>query len=625
MLEDDTAFAFSVSMFPRAPNRQGQIHIPLAASINPFSTATQVISAELPACARCGAFVFSTDNRSRSCQFCGNYLLESVQLPDCPSCEWVTATSPPTKSFILIDATSLSRSCSFYDAVLESLPSALPPGIFVISAFTTELRILTPRPSLLCYPTLDNCPVPPFAFHSSAPHDLSPLLPFRSFRACDVLNGIRFAMKAVGPNGRVVVFLSSRPVDFVRVPGDLNLAVRSTPNFNPDWVDLQRKLRKLNIIVDFFVNIPSSNVIDTTAISEFVKGLYGNLVVVDNSVFFRLSEIAGEFLATCPVSAQFLFPLNFACPHSERGQWFGRKTIMFNSSQAPLIPIEMLKIGPQAVPFQCWVKWQSAAGSSIIRVFSRMIACYDCLVRVFDSCDQKILLKVIVTKLLNEFASSGKGVGALSSHAIRLLTPFFRAYRKYAYEQQCRPDQFVFPKALGVLPAATLGALKSCAFAYGTMQAERFYWMDKLANMSPRDVFRACCPVMMDITDFVSDQGPARLLALTKQSLWSHQLVLLDDVLSTWIWIGKSLKSMLCIDLFNEEEAFLVEMIEKNETAASQRLFSLVKSPIKLCVEDGIGHHSFLCRLILDAGSSLPCERAFIGQLQMSILDRLGK
>jgi hypothetical protein len=157
------------------------------------------------------------------------------------------------------------------------------------------------------------------------------------------------------------------------------------------------------------------------------------------------------------------------------------------------------------------------------------------------------------------------------------------------------------------------------------MQSERLYWMDKLATMSPRDVLRACYPVMMDVTDFVANQGPIRLLALTKQSLWSHQLVLLDDALSTWIWIGKSLKSAMCIELFNEEEAFLVEMIEKNETAASQRLFSLVKSPIKLCVEDGIGHHSFLCRLVLDRGSSLPCESAFLGQLQKSILTKLYK
>jgi hypothetical protein len=423
----------------------------------------------------------------------------------------------------------------------------------------------------------------------------------------------------------VAVFLSSRPVDFVRVPGDLNLVVSYTPNVNPNWVNLQRELKKLNIVVDFFVNIPSSNVIDTVAINEFVKGLHGNLVVVDHSVFFRLSEIARDFFTTCPASAEFLFPLNFACPQSRKGQWFGRKTVMFNSSQAPLIPIEMLKIGPQVVPFQCWVRWRSAAGSSMIRVFSQMVVCHDYLVRVFDSCDQKIFLKVIVTKLLNEFSSSGKDVRALSSHAIWLLTPLFRGYRKYAYEQPCGNHQFVFPEALGVLPAATLGALKSCAFAYGTMQAERFYWMDKLANMSPRDVLRACYPVMMDITDFVSNQGPARLLALTKQSLWSYQLVLLDDALSTWIWIGKSLKSALCMDLFNEEEAFLVEVVEINETAASQRLFSLVKSPIKLCVEDGMGHHSFLCRLVLDPGSSLPCESAFIGQLQRSILARLNE
>jgi hypothetical protein len=106
---------------------------------------------------------------------------------------------------------------------------------------------------------------------------------------------------SVGSGGRVAAFLSSPPSDFS--------ATRTgrIPNFRMEWADLQREFERDEICVDVFVNVPSPNSIDLTAIHSFV----GLLCVVNLRDHDGLDVRIIAFLSAVLVVIEFILLLCF--------------------------------------------------------------------------------------------------------------------------------------------------------------------------------------------------------------------------------------------------------------------------------------------------------------------------
>jgi hypothetical protein len=509
----------------------------------------------------------------------------------------------------LIDASSVSHSSLFYQSALEAFPKLNPKefGQVIISAFGSGLRILMPNQKLFCYPTLDPCFVPNSAFHLSIPGQISELLHYRSFRPPNILDAISFAQNVVGEFGRIVVFLSSCPSDFKPLNITDSSPITSSPNFGANWQQLQKTLMASHISVDILVNLPSLNAIDTVALSNFVEPLQGQLKVIDRSLYFKLADVLTTFWDSFPVSVELRLPLHFSGHRLKSSKFCQSKFMNLNSTSSAIVRIEFASFGPQTIPFQAIVRYRSLSGRSMIRVFSKRLLCSDNLIDVFSHSNESVLMKLIASATVEQFFSYPKG---LTDFVINFLGPLFRG-RNLTVGDSSPP--------LSNLPKYCLGLTKSFAFAFGALQAERVSYIRHLWYGTPSDILLSCYPQLWDVTDYLGDKGDPRLCPLKKVYLLAFKIFVLNDGVSTWIWVGKNLNADLSRTLFEDDEPSMVEDVEPNETDASRRLFRFVSGTVKLCIQDGTGHYAFLSRLVEDQTGVLPHTEAFMTILRRSI------
>ena len=138
-----------------------------------------------------------------------------------------------------------------------------------------------------------------------------------------------------------------------------------------------------------------------------------------------------------------------------------------------------------------------------------------------------------------------------------------------------------------------------------------------------------CSPLILYVTDYLLNEVENINIAskeikyytiLTKLYLDSKKIFILYDGFSTYIWVGTQIPKILIFNLFGVEEFYQIVDIQPFNTEASIRLYNLVRNSIVLCIEDGIGHQSFLNKLIHDNSMGLPSYNEFLAMLQRSLI-----
>jgi hypothetical protein len=101
-----------------------------------------------------------------------------------------------------------------------------------------------------------------------------------------------------------------------------------------------------------------------------------------------------------------------------------------------------------------------------------------------------------------------------------------------------------------------------------------------------------------------------------------NEVFFLDDGFSNWIWVGSDVSEDIVAGLFSSTSTGTVDDVNSLETELLRRLFSMVTHPLRICVQGGIGHNSFLARMVEDQSIGLPSIEGMICEIQRLIVRR---
>ena len=592
------------SVFPRSPDRQRQVQIPLGVVVGPVK---QMESENLrpPRCEVCGAFLFPGDQSARFCRFCKNVCLNVPALPSSMVQEWTEPAPCVVKTMILLDGSMCSKCGNFFKTVVDALPDSLPRNLsnFALGCFSSDVVLLRPGGSLLCYPDLSESVVPSLAFHKVPPSTCKGLLTYVSLQRADVVAALRFAERAVGPHGRVVLVLGSPPKGFTRVEPLLELTEMFSGNFTPEITAILNSFKEGSITVDMLVNIPTSNSIDLITLTDLVAPLRGRIFVTDETIQSKIGNFLAEMFACFPVSVHVKLPTNLEGPRFTRGRFCNTLDFEMNSSNSEYLSIQMKTIGEMTAPCQCVFQFIGHDQLLHVRVVSFDIPCSDDLASVFTCANAGAFLKAITNQLIDRWRAKHEDVKELLLYSYTLLVPFLKGYNMYI----ANSPEPVMPPALADLPRWVLGCLKSSVFSYGTFMSERYYYMHRMYHMPVSDLATVCYPVMYDVSAYLLGSSDA-ITQCSLSKTWMHpeRILLLDDGFHLWVWVGRGVSETLCYDLFGTDDFDTLVDFHPNDTPVSQTVWHLINRPVKLCVHNSVGHHTFTLRLVEDSIPGIP-------------------
>ena len=614
-------YCLTTSVFPRCPDRQKQAQIPLGLVVGPIPQIS-IEPGRLPKCEVCGAFLFPDDQSAKLCQFCGNVCLDTSPLPKTSLCEFVEPAPHRTKTIVLIDGSTCSKCSNFFKTIVETLPSCFPEqfNTFAVGCFTNDVVLLGPNGRLLCYPDLSDCVIPELAFHMSVPTSLNGLLIYSSLKRADLFSALKFSERAVGPYGRVILILGSPPQGFVRVEPSLELLEPFSGNMTQDLADIVKSFKYKGISLDILANTPTSNSMDMIALTNLVSPLSGQIFMTDETAQSKLSEILSMLFLCRPVSVFLRLPKNFESPNCVKERFCNSLLLSMNSSNSEYIPLFMKEIGDIEAPIQCVVKYTGIDQLLHIQVISFRIPCSDDLALVFSSANSGAFLKAISRQLIDRWRMKHEDIKQLVIYSYTLFSPFLKGYNTYILHS---PD-LVIPPSLVNLPATVLGCLKSLVFGYGSFMSERYYFMHRMYHMPINELRIACYPPLYDVSGYVSRVSNVVVpVSPTKQSLRIDGIFLLDDGFYNWIWVGRGVNESLCGEIFESDDFDTLVEFHPNESAASKAFWELIHRPVKLCVHNSVGHHSFTLRLVEDSIPGLPSLSKYVAGIAKTIRDEI--
>lgn len=650
MIVSSNSFAFSANIFPRAPDRQELLHIPLSLSIYPFDPNCNVIEKKLNECSICKSFIFHEEVEPQSqgftpdfikCPFCKTQtnIVQYQSTP--PFVEWAISDSSPPKTLILIDSSHLSRTCGFFEEILKNLPKSIPNGLtnFLVASFNSSLTVLTPDNKLLIFPDFEEIDIPPNAFFHNSLKNAMPLLQTPVNHHIELIRILDSSLKIVGEHGRVILFLSTPPAGFHPIQTQLDLCQLSSINFNPDWISLQKKYLSLYSRVDFLINLPTIASIDLIALKKFCDPMHSRFIVMDPTQMNQISNLINDVLDSFVIFVKVLFlnslksegmTSNHVWTPKKKKRVINSISFSMNSKWCKIIDFEMISFGPKKLPFQIIVNYRKLSGEAATRVYSTIVQLSDDMSLVIKNLNQNVIAKYVINQLLYAFRKKNEtDIKNLTNLAISKISPIFRGYRNNVSLHKSGINEITIPDSLSNLPLSCLGVIKSSAFSYGSISTSRIFYLDQLENSDLESQKLICTPLMLDVTDYLLNDAENRVTAykriqyftiLTKLNLNSTKIFILYDGFSTLIWVGSQIPQTFIYNLFGVEEFYQIVDIQPLETEASIRLFSLVRKSVNLCIENGIGHQSFMNKLIHDRSMGLPAYDEFLVMLQKSII-----
>ena len=649
---ENKAFAFSGNFFPKSIKIQKEIQIPLSLSLDPFNKNSNVVNhEELMKCEKCNSYLFSRSNSANtpsflSCQFCKTQtnIIQYNQTPE--YVEWQVQTNSNNdipRTLFLIDASLISKSCGFFNTVITSLPNAIPNGLrnFAVAAFNSVLCVLTPK-RLLVFSDIDYdlnssnksndkfFDIPPNAFYDTVPNNLGQLLdiPTNISAKIELIKILNIGLDIVGKHGRVILLLSSPPVGFHYSPSFLELRKTESVNFNPYWKALQEKYIEFYSHIDFLINQPSSSAIDTQALYSFSSPMHSRFCVTYLNQVNEITEILRDILESYVVFVRILFPSSLKVKGSISTNHSYNKfyskirncNFLMNSKWCKIVDFDIEALNEDEIPFQVIISYRNLFGIPYIRVFNGMVQSTESEWKIIENLNQRVFLKKIVDRLIYEYKTK-KDIDAkyLLNIIIQIISPVLSKYRILSHNNQ-NFKIFVSPDSISNIPIYCLGALKSSAFIYGTLSSERVALIEQMEHASLDSLIQMCFPQLLNVTEYLVNDGEEHPCLLKRNSLNSSNIYILYDLFSTWIWVGSNISQALLISLFNCSEFYQIEELKPLNTDISIKLYSLIKRGVKLCLESGIGHQSFLNKMVEDPSMDIPGYIRFLMDIQNNIL-----
>ena len=629
---------FTTSFFGQSPEARSKAFVHPGIIVDLFPKDFQPRKSNLCQCTKCNAFIHSQcdinySNHIWTCTFCNtvNSLpIDSMDIQENIEIE-KTQIEPP-KSMYIIDGSGPSINSGLFEETLKRLEILLKDAKNVcICVLTTVLNVLGRDGKIHTFPDLTDATIPPNCFISA------PLPSFKSLyevpkdkRGPHVLTCLEVAANSVGHGGRVFMsisfkstekgFLTDTPMQPTQQKSpnlltyDENTSVRGV-DFD-SFKYLVDMYKNNSILCSILFCQTSSQMVDVASYSRFCAETGGKLEYITPIALLHMDDIMSRFIGPrylcsirlsnngCDILPSLglsqLNPRGFSCT--------GKSCYTFPFSFTDKL------LTFETIDCQLVTEKYGLDGSHSTIVTTKTIRATNDLNEVFKYCDCNCLVKYISSSLISLFIR-GHDLDEMKGLALALLKPMFETYRIYVSRSPNRYSSLVMPKSLQYVPLYTLGVLKSTIFTQCIAYDERAGQLSRMNTMTPEEVTLFAYPTLSDVTAFVWHGGEIVPLKLTDSELREKKLLLLDNGISSWLWIGENLDKSLCQVAFAKPSQVLVDKVIRNETEQSQRLFTLVKGNFRHILQGTSSEFVFRTRMVEDAQKNYPSSVGFITEL----------
>lgn len=655
---------FTTKAIPRTKERREKAEIPLGFSFDSSDRSD---------------FSFLPVDQIQTCPCCGSYLIPkaSTQLSDtiCPFCKSNIPSSTHENplffdfnisddhsSIIKTSSDKMNDSCNIshprtiiiIDSNFIPKASTILPIIwnilkknqarnFAIAILSSTLTFLTPNGKLVTFSDLTNSLqnpnnnsksldqiLPPSIFHPDVSEMITnSTLDFfsssvRSFSGPDLISTLQICAPSIGENGKLIFFLSGMPhgiISFDRYSISSEIVSLHGPNYKQVLQTITQLYHSQNAIIEGFISGKVSRLLDVASLARLCEPLGGRIMYINDTQYYKIEELLADFFSK-PISITSIKlsdpqlvsilpsigmshfdPTKFSCV--DRCLFFPLKVTSTLTSPFYI----------QSVSTLIYIN-----GKIINRVQSAIISVTDDLSLSIKCADQKVILKYVTEKILEDIMENNVCFQQLHDRVLSILKPIYSSYRLNISQSPHRLETLVMPNTLEYLPIYCLGILKSPALSAGENIDERAFQIQRLNQMNPEELVTVGYPIMVDITSKGNYNSRIKFqnfeqtknalfqgfnrLALTKDQIPNGHIIVLFDGIGSWIHLDQFLSKELCLKFFGKPSTYLlksVEDIQPLDTDESQRLFSFLKGNIRLIIDRDDPVNVFDDRLIEDS------------------------
>ena len=627
------ALRFTTSFFGETPELRKKAFIHPGIIVDLFPQNFETTKSNLCQCSKCNSFIhphcdIDFQNHTWKCTFCdqiNSLPVDTMNIQQ--NNEIIKAPIEPPKSLYIIDGSGPSRFSGLFEKTLKSLEIKLKDAKNVcICVLTTMLNILGKDGRIHTFPDLDDCIIPPSCFLSS------PLPSFESLynvstdkKGPYVFSALEVAARSVGNSGRVFLATSYKTVEKQQqyLQFDENSTIRGA-DFDM-FKDLIKKFQKESIIVSILYLQTSTILVHIASYSRLAAETGGKLEYLTKIALLGIDDVIDRLIGTryhCSIKisnsqngCQILPSLGLSTHNPNGFSCIDKMCFTFPF----VLPEKMMTF--TTLFCQLVVDKYDLEGNHSTVVITKPIGSTTDLHKVFTFCDSNCLVKYISNSLISLFII-GHDLDEFLELALALLKPMFESYRIHVSRSPNRLSSLVMPKSLQFVPLYTLGLLKSTVFSQCILYDERAGQMSRLNTMSPEEVVLFAYPTLSDVTAFVWHGGEITPLKLTDTELREKKLLLLDNGMCTWLWIGENLDKGLCQVAFAKPSQVLVDEVVQNESDQSRRLFSLVKGNFRHILQGTSSALVFRSRMVEDSQKDYPSSIGFIAELHKITLPK---
>lgn len=616
---------FSTINFPKTKALSEKAQIPYSFCFTPIVD-ENVFSNKLDPCPKCGSYptpLHQGLNEQNSpiytskCEFCGEvYTMQISSQNITNNTEWdITSEIKPRTAF-LIDCSITSRSNDFFSTVIRSIEQFKKEtknvGFFTI---TNQLSYLTSNSQISVIPDLEDAVLPKTAFLEKFPDSLEPLLKVhQNDKGPDVISALEIISKSIGPSGHIYLFLSYPPegkVTFSRVSVETENDSLRGPNYSKGIEEIAKRIDQQNGYLDVYVHSLVSRLIDCGTFGKICTFLGGRIQYSNPTSNWSLSTNIRNFLNSCETVCSLRASNGVKILPSLGQHQHHPHSFKLSSPQSHIFPIILPdNFTEKFFTIQCVVKYRKNDGSFKQRVYSYSANVTENEADVFKGADCGVILKYIVSTMLELFYNHNSNLKQMESHALGLLKPIFFSYRYHISRNPNRFANLVMPKSLQMLPKYVLGILKSTAFNPGISLDERSSQMIQLNQKYPEDLMQIGYPVLYEMTNFLqnisngntSDNIYSYLVGinLNEAEMKENRFLFLFDGFNTYLWFGEKFNNQLCKKTFGFPSAYILNEIKLIDTDESRAFYSLIKGNIRFFYAARSGYQLFTDRLIDD-------------------------
>ena len=615
---------FTSYFYGQTPEARSKAFIHQAVVANLKLDSINAVYTKISQCRHCQGYLnpesnLNMRNHTWTCTFCGknnDLPIENQNIQ--AEMKYSHAKVLPPKSIYIVDGSSSARSNEFFEKTLAELQILLKDARNVcVCVLTSMLHVIDQNGNIHTFPDLEGCVIPETYFMNSPLPSFSPLINLPTDkRGPYTYTALEVALKSVGYGGRVfaaVSYKSSEETERkIMFKDDENTTIRGKSV--DEIMPLIKQYKQFHVICSFLVCPSKSYLLDAGTLGRFAMETGGRMEYITGNFGIRnLHEVLQKFTCARIVcrllakGANILPSLGVVAYNPNCYSTLDGTSFVF-----PLVVNEKSTTGNVIV--QAYVQKMEVSGENTTYIITRGIQATNDLAEIFRSADYEALLKFVTASLCGLF-TIGHNIHELEGLALALLKPMLESYRIHVSRSPNRLSTMVLPSSLRFLPLMTLGILKSTVFTQSIIYDERAGQFARMNEMSPSELVQFAYPTLLDITAYVWHGGETTPLHLNDSELKEKKLIILDNGISTWLWIGENLDKELCMQTFNKCSQVLVESVDPQETEQSKRLFEYVKGNFRHVLMGSSSDCIFRSRMVEDNNNKLPSAVGFLSEL----------